>query len=863
MRAGVGVAVRAGALGERPAWDVATMVPGPSPLGALTAALGPIVGMDASELRAALEGDPSLAARRVQRRVNRGLFLIVDQLEEVLTLAEADERDLFAQVVAGFLMLAPGVRTVLTLRSDFLPRLGELGALGQGLLRATYIVSALSRAGLRDAIVAPALSRGFRFETADMVDGLVGEVAGDPGALPLLSFALARLWAERDPARGVLPAEALHRIGGAAGALTHHGELIFATFSPPERREARRVLVTLMTASRMRARATEEELVHDGGAPARAALEALVKARLVVAGETYAIAHEALAHAWPRLHAWLDEASEARAAGARLAAAAREWRRLDSGAEGVGGEGLLRDVAIPGALDGASDEVRAFVEASRKAARRRRLRRWGVRLGLPSLLVLLGTGVWVGMAARHRAAVERAVVAARGLKEKAEARAREAEDVRARALEQFERGDLQPAEALWSQALALEEDTDRQRRGVGAALDAALALDARDPGARALYADVTLARLLAAERLHEHALLRALRAHLDVYDDRSRAEWLSAPAHVRAWTEPAEATLTLARYREDAEGRLVEAERAPFTPGLSHELEPGSYLIVGEAPGRYATRYPFVVHRGEERALRIVLPPSTDVPAGMIYVPAGRTSYGSSDDEATRRDLLSHEPAHEIEVGAFLIARTEVTNGDYAAFLVALPEHEQRARVLGRLEVLRDGRVAWKFGEKTFEPGQTYCNGAGQCVDWALLPVDGASHQDGAQYAQWLARSGRMPGARLCTNREWERAARGADERTYPNGNRLERNDACLQAHQYCPAGSHPASRSPFGVEDMSGSEWEWTSDNGDAAEPAHAIIRGGGVSDEGIYLSISNRAFADGALRYATNGIRLCADPR
>src|SRR5205814_1205645 len=73
-----------------------------------------------------------------------------------------------------------------------------------------------------------------------------------------------------------------------------------------------------------------------------------------------------------------------------------------------------------------------------------------------------------------------------------------------------------------------------------------------------------------------------------------------------------------------------------------------------------------------------------------------------------------------------------------------------------------------------------YCNGPVGCVDWARLPVDGASREDGEQFAAWLARSGRVPGARLCTDREWERAARGADDRRYPNGNGDPGpNDAC------------------------------------------------------------------------------------
>ena len=50
-----------------------------------------------------------------------------------------------------------------------------------------------------------------------------------------------------------------------------------------------------------------------------------------------------------------------------------------------------------------------------------------------------------------------------------------------------------------------------------------------------------------------------------------------------------------------------------------------------------------------------------------------------------------------------------------------------------------------------------------QSVRWRRLPVSGISHEDAAAFAAWLASSGRVPGARLCKEEEWEAAARGAD----------------------------------------------------------------------------------------------------
>src|SRR5262249_25267947 len=104
-------------------------------------------------------------------------------------------------------------------------------------------------------------------------------------------------------------------------------------------------------------------------------------------------------------------------------------------------------------------------------------------------------------------------------------------------------------------------------------------------------------------------------------------------------------------------------------------------------------------------------------------------------------------------------------------------------------------------------------------VDWLRLPIAGVSFNEAREYAAWMASTGRVPGARLCTEHEWERAARGADGRVFPHGDHLAPDDADFDAtygrvpEAFGPdeVGAHPASRSPFGVDDMVGNLWEWT----------------------------------------------------
>jgi formylglycine-generating enzyme required for sulfatase activity len=147
--------------------------------------------------------------------------------------------------------------------------------------------------------------------------------------------------------------------------------------------------------------------------------------------------------------------------------------------------------------------------------------------------------------------------------------------------------------------------------------------------------------------------------------------------------------------------------------------------------------------------------------------------------------------------------------------------------------------------------------------DWRKFPVTGISADDAAAYAAWLAQTGRLPGARLCSEVEWERAARGADDRAYPGGGTPELDDINVD-DTYGQAlrgpdevGSHPASNSPFGLEDMSGNALECT-----VGEDGGFILRGGGYWYDRKSAQVTNRAPFDRIVREASLGLRLCATP-
>jgi len=149
--------------------------------------------------------------------------------------------------------------------------------------------------------------------------------------------------------------------------------------------------------------------------------------------------------------------------------------------------------------------------------------------------------------------------------------------------------------------------------------------------------------------------------------------------------------------------------------------------------------------------------------------------------------------------------------------------------------------------------------------DWLQFPVAGVAAEDAEAYLAWLRLSGRVPGARLCSEAEWERAARGADAREFPHGGQLDPEDADFdETYDKNPeamgpdeVGSHPASRSPFGVEDLCGSVFEWTISS---LDPGNHVVRGGSYLYDRITNQISNRQTPVATFRDANIGLRVCA---
>ncbi|QRO01307.1 protein kinase [Archangium violaceum] len=911
-RAGVLPRVAAGALDDAREQRPVTLWPGHRPLEALAAALAPVLDRKEAELVTALADTPGWLGRalREAHQGGRGLLLFIDQLEELITLSEPTQAAHFARILGELALPSAGVRVLLAVRGDFLTRLCSLPGLGEEAERALYILRPMSPEGVREAIVGPARGRGVVFESAELVQTLVASTAHGVGSLPLLQFALAELWERRDPARGRITRAALEEMGGVAGALSRHADGVLARLSPAEREAARRLLLQLVTGDGTRIERGEEELVEASDGASLVALRALIEGRLLhtrtARGQPRCeIAHDSLIESWGTLRDWLDDDIGHRAVRKRLEAASAEWDRLMRTREALWGQRQLDEARAlePSTL---GSRERAFLLASRRAVMRQRWGRWLAALILALAIAASYGGLRLQAYLEDTRFVAARIGLAREFLTEGRALAQQASMRREEALELFD-GRPSPstgfetltgpqdlrkaAERQWTEALSLRERANAAYAQASRTLDKALDRERGHAGTRQLIAEVTYERLLLAERFHQRRERDEWVQHLEQVTDTSKegAEWrqrLLAPAELELVTEPPGARVVIERYT-DIQGKrrrepVPEAGSLGPTP-LSRVLLPeGSYLLHVTHPGRVPVELPLLLTHGASERIRLMLP--TRVPAGYVYIPPGCFLLGSAEPEEVRGFMLS-PPIHRFCLNeGYLIGQREVTFGDWLAYLDDLPADAPARRVLEQPRFSTTGAVSlrhrpdtgWVFsfyrsredvftareGETFRYPGRSRRNTA----DWRRFPLSGVSAEDLAGYFYWLDYSGRLPGARLCTQNEWEFAARGADGRGYPHGDQLLPDDANIdttydrQPTAFGPdmVGSHPVSVSPFGLEDMAGNAFEIT--RSVTPEFGRVVLRGGAWYYDDFGAHIANISVGDPTARDAAIGVRVCA---
>jgi formylglycine-generating enzyme required for sulfatase activity len=267
--------------------------------------------------------------------------------------------------------------------------------------------------------------------------------------------------------------------------------------------------------------------------------------------------------------------------------------------------------------------------------------------------------------------------------------------------------------------------------------------------------------------------------------------------------------------------------------------------------------------------------------AGMILIPAGPFLMGSdklpNNDESTgvgtiKPWYLDEHPAHKVTLQAYSIDRYETTNGQYQKFVAASGHTPPiiwgengyllslRMNALSQLDIDRLRRLAVKTFHLDMDTRAMDKKALLDAIDQRLRyldnePVTDVSWQDADAYCTWA-------GARLPSEAEWEKAARGEHGSEFPWGDTWAPGKSNTGEEMWddgvAPVGSYPTDKSPYGVFDMAGNVSEWVADwyqpypgatyQSDAFGKKFKVLRGAAWGREGHYAM---HQFQRGAYRF------------
>ena len=444
--------VRAGViprLRERGPLEVLQLRPGNRPFDTLAARVAEALGgeQEVDRLARRLAGSPwllNLQLFQLAEQTGSTVLLLVDQLEELYTLtANEDQRRLFMQAIccAADDPETP-VRVIFTLREEFLGRLAE----GAGVSRVLSNITVLRRpdpGALQQILRRPVKLAGFAYDDDELVEEMVAEVQQETSCLPLLQFACQMLWNGRDEEQQLLLRSTYEEMGGVAGALARHADGVLSGLSPGQRRQARTILLRLVTAEGTRRILTRERVLEGLEEDAGEVLRRLVTGRLLSISQSdredgeaeLELVHESLVNTWDKLRRWIEQSREELRLLAEINSAAELWQKRGRRAEEVWEGDALREAQRSLARHGAqlAGQARQFMEASAARELRRRRRR---RVVLASVVAALAM-----------VAVASGVVSLVLARKERVARIRSAEAQREGARAAFMRGDLLEARA--------------------------------------------------------------------------------------------------------------------------------------------------------------------------------------------------------------------------------------------------------------------------------------------------------------------------------------------------------------------------------------------------------------------------------
>ncbi len=397
---------------------VRSMRPGEKP----AARLGALLEM-APDQRAAPAS--AIAALLAHRSPGTSVLIMIDQLEELFTLADAGERERFLSAL-GALRAERRCVVIFTLRADFFGAFMESPLWTERGGRISRIeVGPLRGKSLREAIARPARDLGVRV-ARELIERLLADAGMEPGVLPLLQETLVQLWDRRRKKK--LRLADYQELGdgersGLAVALSRRADATMRALTPAQQAIAQRILLRLISFGEGRSDIRRQQsrgklrAAGDAAADFEHVLQQMIADRLLITdddgggGEARIdLAHEAMIAAWPTLAGWIETRRADEQRRRQLEAAASQWVE-----HGRGARGLLDLIELTEAEAwrqtetarelGECADIAALVDASRakldKEADEAEARLWIAGGACVGVILLLTISTWTAVSVAH------------------------------------------------------------------------------------------------------------------------------------------------------------------------------------------------------------------------------------------------------------------------------------------------------------------------------------------------------------------------------------------------------------------------------------------------------------------------------
>lgn len=343
VRAGLVPALKQGTIKSSEHWLYETMKPGREPLKDLALAFSRLKSPELEDYFLAHAGETDIlnkcAESVLSGRKDQRFVLFIDQFEEVFTqINNEEERQAFLNMLAHAGTVENGrVIILFAMRSDFVSNCATYPALNEMLSQQFRQIGAMQPEELVSAIALPAKEVGLPIED-ELIARIINDMKGEPGALPLMQFALKDLFDSQQEQGGVIALTLKDYLnhGGIHKSLERHADKSFTQLSENEQELARSIFSGLIEIGRG-TQDTKRTALFDELIPANTRAEdvlvivqKLADARLIITDEqagkdTVTISHEKLIEAWPWLKKLVNENREVIALQNEIAADAKEW----------------------------------------------------------------------------------------------------------------------------------------------------------------------------------------------------------------------------------------------------------------------------------------------------------------------------------------------------------------------------------------------------------------------------------------------------------------------------------------------------------------------------------------------------------